>query len=185
MKNESFFTELYRLWIWIGPPMMVAGVVSLGFMIKSLIASVRNATLCSVPLVAKQELQFAEPGPVILNGAGPRLSSRFSGLTYVLTTSDGLPIEGSLVLFRTRTSGFSTASVSYKQFEIPRPGPYVLRIDGLGEPRENDSKHAIVFSRPHMAQSIAYILGIILSAGVFIVSLVFFALRLSGVEVDG
>jgi len=180
MKNESFFAELYRLWIWIGPFAMVAGIVGLGFMIKSLIVTVRKAQVCSLPLVVDQQVEFIEPGPVILNVEGPHFSTRFARLSYVLTTSDGLPIDGRLVLFRSRTSGFSTVSVSYKQYEIPRPGPYILRIEGLGQPRDDDSKHAIVFSRPHMAQSIAYILGIILSAGVFIVSLVFFALRMLG-----
>ncbi len=182
MKDDSFFAQLYRHWTWIGPPMMVAGLVALGFMIKSLIATVRKAKVCSLPLVEKQDVVFNEPGPVILNVEGPHFSSRFAGLSYVLTTSDGLPIEGSLVLFRSRTSGFSTVSVSYKQYEIPRPGPYFLRIEGLGRPRDDDPKHAIVFSRPHLPRTIAYILGIILSAGVFIVSLVFFGLRLSGVE---
>jgi len=182
MKDESFFAQLYRQWIWIGPLMMVAGLVGLGFMIKSLIATVRKAKVCSLPLVAEQQVEFAEPGPVILSVEGPHFSTRFARLSYVLTTSDGLPIDGSLVLFRSRTSGLSTVSVSYKQYEIPRPGPYILRIEGLGQPRDDDPKHAIVFSRPHLPLTIAYILGIILSGGVFIVSLVFFGLRLAGVE---
>lgn len=178
MEDQSFFSELYRQWIWIGPLMMVAGIVGLGFMIKNLIATVRKAKVCSLPLVAQQNVEFTEPGQVILNVEGPPFSKRFGRLSYALTTSDGLPIEGSLILFRSRTSGFSTVSVSYKQYEIPRSGPYILRIEGLGQPRPDDAKHAIVFSRPHMTQSIAHILGIILSAGVFIVSMVFFGLRL-------
>lgn len=178
MENQSFFSELYRQWIWIGPLLMVAGIVALGFLIKDLIATVRKAKVCSLPLVAQQHVEFTEPGPVILNLEGPHFSTRFAQPSYVLTTSDGLAIEGSLVLFRSRTSGFSTVSVSYKQYEIPGPGPYILRIEGLGQPRPDDAKHAIVFSRPHRAQSIACILGIILSGGVFIVSLVFFGLRL-------
>lgn len=182
MKDESFFAQLYRQWIWIGPLLMVAGLVGLGFMIKNLIATVRKAKVCSLPLVEKQEVEFTESGPVILNVEGPHFSTRFARLSYVLTTSDGLPIEGRLVLFRSRTSGFSTVSVSYKQYEIPRPGPYILRIEGLGQPRDDDSKHAIVFSRPHLPRTIAYILGILFSGGLFIVSLVFFGIRVAGVK---
>jgi len=182
MSNQAFFSELYRLWIWIGPPVMVAALVALGFVIKNLVTSVRAAVICSVPLTPTQAIEFREPGTVILNLDGPRLSRRFSGLTFVLNTSDGLPIEGRMILFRARTSGFSTASLSYKEFDIPRPGPYVLRIDGLGQPREDDSKHSIIFTRPHMAKTIAHILGIILAAGVFITSMVFLGLRLAGVE---
>jgi len=34
--------------------------------------------------------------------------------------------------------------------------------------------------RPHLAQSVGYVIGIVLSAQVFIASLVFFLLRLTG-----
>ena len=63
-------------------------------------------------------------------------------------------------------------------YEIPRPGRYVLRVERLGAAQERDTAHRLVFMRPHLAQSAAYIIGITLSAIVFIASLVFFVLRL-------
>lgn len=171
-------TELYNQWIWLGVPVMTAAAVALGLTIRSLIATVGKAKLCSVPLLERREVEFAEPGRGILNEEGPRFSSRFAGLAYVLAGQDGTTVEGRLVLFRARTSGFSRASVSVRQYEIPRPGRYILRVEGLGEPRAGDSEHAIVFSRPHMLRSVVHIVGLVLSAGAFITSLVFFLLRL-------
>lgn len=173
-------SETQSLWIWIGPPMMVVGIVALGFVIKSLIDTVKKAELCRVPLVERQEVVFPEAGLVILNEEGPRLTSRFSSLTYHLSAPDGSLILGQRILFRTRKSGFSTASVSISEYYIPRPGRYTFRIEPLGPPLVSDSEHAIVFTKPHTARMVAHILGLIASAAVFIVSLVFFALRLVG-----
>lgn len=65
------------------------------------------------------------------------------------------------------------------KYDIPRPGRYVLSMTGLGAPQERDVKHAVLFAKPHLAQSMAYVLGIVLASGVFVASLVFFLLRLT------
>ena len=65
-------------------------------------------------------------------------------------------------------------------YETPRPGRYVLRVQRLGAAQERDAAHRLVFMRPHLAQSVGYVIGIVLSAQVFIASLVFFLLRLTG-----
>jgi len=62
-------------------------------------------------------------------------------------------------------------------YDIPRPGRHVLRMTGLGAPQASDVHHANLFARPHLAQSMAYVLGIVLVSGVFIASLVFFLPR--------
>ena len=157
---------------------MPAAAIALGFLIRGLVLTVRKSKLCRLPLVERQEVEFTEPGPVILNEEGPRLSNRFAGLAYVLTGSDGQTLERHPVLFRARTSGISKASVSISQYDILNPGRYILRIEELGEPRAGDSEHAIIFSRPHMLRVVAHILGLILAAGAFITSLVFFLLGL-------
>jgi hypothetical protein len=111
---------------------------------------------------------------------GPRFSSRFAGLNYTLSTADGVPVEGRATLFRATTTGVSWARVELRVYEIPHPGRYVLRVQGSGAAQQGDANHRLVFTRPHLAPALAYVLGIILSLGLFIVCLVFFLLRLTG-----
>jgi hypothetical protein len=80
------------------------------------------------------------------------------------------------------TSGWSASSIQLKVFEIERPGLHVLRIKGLGGAQPGDAKHRIVFMRPHLARSVAYVAGIVFCAGLVIGSLLLFLWRLPGVR---
>jgi len=66
-------------------------------------------------------------------------------------------------------------------YEITHPGRYTLEIMGLGAEKPSDSKHRIVFTRPHLAQSMAYVNGIVFAAAINIGSIVLFLMRLAGV----
>ncbi len=66
-----------------------------------------------------------------------------------------------------------------KRYRIPRPGRYILRIKGLDPGITPDSEHQIVFMKPHLAKSVAYVIGIVLGGLVFVGSIVLFFLRLS------
>jgi hypothetical protein len=180
--TPSFFDTVYRNWNWLGIVFMALGLAGIVASIRGIVLTIRNARLFSVPLIPTQPIDFPEAGPVVLCMEGPRFSRRFSGLAYALTGSAGDPVPGHRSLFRARTTGISTARMELMGFELPRAGRYILAVGGLGAPRAEDSRHAIVFVRPHLAQTVAYILGIILAAWVFIPSLVFFILRLSGLD---
>jgi hypothetical protein len=132
----------------------------------------------SVPLLEHQVIEFPEAREVVLWGEGPRFTSRFAKLDFALKSEDGTPVEGHTIWIHSSSSGLSKAKIDLKRFQIPRPGRYRLEIQGLGEPRENNSEHQLVFMKPHRTKSIAYILGIILSAFIFIGSLVLFFLSL-------
>lgn len=54
----------------------------------------------------------------------------------------------------------------------------MLTMTGLGTPREGDARHAVVFMRPRLKQTVACVVGIVLVPATLIVSLVFFLLRL-------
>jgi hypothetical protein len=176
--TQSFFQSVYKYWIWIGAPLILISAVALGLVIASTVSMVRKAQLFRVPLVERQEVRFGEAERVVLSMEGPRFSTRFRNLAYELRADDGTRVEGRPVLFRARTTAVSTARMEILTYGIPRPGRYVLRIQGLGAVQAADARHAIVFGRPHLGRTVAHILGMILSAGVFIVSLVFFVLRL-------
>jgi len=178
--NQSFWQSLYRVWIWLGVPVMVIALTALGMAIAGVVGLVKRSTLLRVPLAERQEVRFAEAGRVVLIMEGPHLSSRFRRVDFELSGIDGDKIEGQRALFRARSSGISKARMELLKYDIPRPGRYILRMTGLGAPQANDVNHAILFARPHLAQSVGYVLGIILASGIFIVSLVFFLLRLLG-----
>jgi hypothetical protein len=180
--DESVFTVLYRHWIWIGPPLMVAAVLALVVLIQGTVAMVRSSVLLRVPLAEAQEVHFDHMGPVSLAIEGPQGSRRFAGVSFALTSLSGEPVAGRPVLFRMRTSGFSKARLELMRFDLPFSGGYRLHVKGLGEPREKDSAHAVVFTRPHTAETVAFILGIVLASAVLITSLVFLVMRLLGVR---
>jgi hypothetical protein len=176
--TASIFETFYRHWIWIGIPVLLLSLASLVCVIRGVIATVRSAHLCRVPLAGRQEVDFAAAGTVVLSTEGPRFSTRFARLEFGLQGVEGDAVPGRRVLFRARTSGISTVRTESRTFDLPRPGRYVLTTSGLGAPQANDSRHAVVFMRPHLLQSMVYVLGIVASAAVFIVSLVFWLLRL-------
>ena len=176
--NQSFWQSLYRIWIWLGVPVMVIALTALGILIVGVVGLVKRATLSRMPLAERQEVQFAEAGRVVLIMEGPHLSSRFRHINFELNGIDGDRVEGRTALFHARSSGFSKARMELVKYDIPRPGRYLLRMTGLGAPQANDVHHEILFARPHLGQSVAYVLGIILASGLFIASLVFFLMRL-------
>jgi hypothetical protein len=176
--GESAFVTIYRYWTWIGIPVMLMALAALVFLIWSVVATVKKAHLFKVSLSERQEVQFAAAEPVVLSIEGPRFTTRMAHVNFQLTGVNGDSIEGRRTWFRARTSGISTARMELLEYHIPRPGRYVLRMTGLGAAQEGDARHAVVFMRPHLMQTAVYVVGIVLTSMVFIVSLVFFALRL-------
>ena len=109
---------------------------------------------------------------------GPRLSKRFSELTFELVSPDGKSLSGRTAWLHARSSGMSTIKMELLTFTLQAPGQYILRVRNLGAGREEDRGLRIIFSKPHLPQTIGFILGIILSAGLMIGSIVLFILRL-------
>lgn len=163
--------------LWIAPPLMCLAVLLLVVSIRNVVRLVKDAKVLSVPLVEQQAVNFREAGKVVLCMEGPQFTTRFARLSYELSTDDGAPVEGRTAWFRARTSGVSWVRMELRSYEIPQPGRYVLRVQGLGEPQERDANHRLVFMRPHLYPSVGYIVGIILSFAVFVASLVFFCQR--------
>jgi hypothetical protein len=173
----TFLSYIYRNGLWIAPPLFVISAALLCFFILNVIRAVKQAHLFSVPLLEQQEIEFANEGRVVLCTQGPLLSTRFAKLDYELT-GDGVPIEGRTTWFHIKTSGFSWVRMEMKAYRLPRPGRYILHIKGLEPGSTPDSEHQIVFMRPHLARSIGYVIGIVLSGILFIGSIVLFFLRL-------
>jgi len=178
MNIHLLLSILYRNGLWIAVPLFVISAGLLGFFILSVIRLVDNSKILSVPLLAQQAVEFPAAGRVVLCMEGPLLTSRFAHLDYDLRPRDGMPLEGRTTWFHARTSSFSTVRMELKSYEITKPGSYVLQIRGLKPGSRADSEHRIVFMRPHLALSIGYVIGITLSAGLLIGSVVLFLMRL-------
>ena len=175
----TFLSFLYRNGLWISPPLFVASAAMLVFTILSVIRLGERKRLFSVPLQETQNIDFAEAGRVVLCIEGPLLSTRFGGLRYDLSTEEGVLITGYTRWFHAKSSSFSKVRMEMLGFSIPRPGRYVLSIHGLSGSQEADSKHQIVFMKPHMVQAIGHVLGILLAGLILIGSVVLLGLRLS------
>jgi hypothetical protein len=121
-------------------------------------------------------------GKVVLCIEGPLMSRRFAKLAYDITGPGGTPVEGRPVLFRAKTTGFTKATMDLRIYAITQPGRHVLQIQGLGEEQPSDAEHRMVFTRPHLARTMAYVLGIVFAAVFTIGSLVLFLLRLANVK---
>jgi len=180
----SFLSYIYRNGLWISAPLFIISVALLAYFILNVIRVVRQAHLLSVPLLEQQEIQFAEADRVVLCTQGPLLSFRFANLDYELTGDNGTPIEGRTTWFHSRTSGLSWVRMEVKSYRIPMPGRYVLRIKGLEPGSPTDSEHRIVFMKPHLARSIGYVIGIVLTGLLFIGSIILFFLRLLSKDVS-
>jgi hypothetical protein len=99
-------------------------------------------------------------------------------LTFVLETIDGVPVKGGTDWLRATSSGFSTVRMQLQTYHIPQPGRYVLRIGGLGAPQARDAEHAVVFTKPHLADVIGNVLGVIAATALVTGSIVLFVLSL-------
>jgi|MudIll2142460700_1097286.scaffolds.fasta_scaffold24527_2 hypothetical protein len=173
----SFLSFLYRNGLRVSIPVFLLSAVLLVFFISNVVRVVREAPLLSVPLLGEQEIEFAEAGPVVLCIQGPRASLRFANLNFELI-GKGAPLEGRRVWFRGRTSGISWVRMEDRSYTIPWTGRYVLQIKGLEPGNAVDSRHQIVFVRPHLGRSIGYVIGIVAASLLFIGSVVLFFLRL-------
>ncbi len=175
---ESSFATFSRYWIWAGIPATAVGLAFLILSIRGVVLTINKAHLFKVPVAEKQEIQFAEAGPVVLSIEGPRFSGRFAHITFELRGVNGDPVGGHPNLFHARTSGISTARMEMSTYDIPRPGSYLLSMTGSGVGQAGDPTDAVVFMKPHLGRSMAYVIGIVLASGVFIASLVLFLLSL-------
>ena len=177
-----YLSIIYKYGIWISIPLFIFSVTLLIMSIIGVVRTGRQAVLFSLPLTERQEIEFTEPGSVVLCMEGPILSRRFAKLEFQLTGPDGIAAKNRPVLFRARTTGFSKAKMELRVYEIAHQGHHLFQIHGLGGEKPLDSEHRMVFTRPNHIRTMAFVLGIIVGAIFTILSIVLFFLRLLKVE---
>ena len=159
-------------------PLFGIGVFLLWFFILNLVRLGNKNHILSVPLLAEQDVEFQEAGRVFLCVEGPLFTTRFGKLSYELTGSDGISMQGRRCWLRAQSTSLSRrVRMQLRSFDITHPGRYLLRIKGLASPQADDAEHRITFTKPHLPQTMAGILGIVLGGLLTIGSLVLFVLR--------
>jgi hypothetical protein len=174
--DASLLSAIWRNGKWLSLPSFVASVALLGYLIRNLLRVIKQSLILAVPLVERQEVEFTAAGRLVLCGEGPLFTSRFAGLAYALSDELGRPVEGRRAWFRAKTSGVKWVRMEMCYFKIPRPGRYLLTIEGLGAAKESDARHRIMFMRPHLGRSIASIIGLILVSFMLIGSILLYFL---------
>jgi len=174
----AFLSVIYKHGIWISIPAFIFFVILLIICITGVVRTGRQARLLSVPLVDRQEIEFIEVGRVVLCMEGPILSRRFAKLEYELTGPDGVSAKSRPVLFRASTTSLTKAKMELRVYEVTHLGRHIFQIRGLGGEKPSDAGHRMVFTRPNLARSMAYVIGIVFASIFTIGSIVLFFMRL-------
>jgi len=174
----AFLSVIYKHGIWISIPAFIFFVILLIICITGVVRTGRQARLLSVPLVDRQEIVFIEVGRVVLCMEGPILSRRFAKLKYELTGPDGVSAKSRPVLFRASTTSLTKAKMELRVYEVTHLGRHIFQIRGLGGEKPSDAEHRMVFTRPNLARSMAYVIGIVFASIFAISSTVLFFMRL-------
>jgi hypothetical protein len=159
---------------------VVLGAVVLFFSIARILALLRESEVARLPVAAQGNVTFNETGRFVLHIEQPRLNMALLHAEFALQEAvTGTPVPSSPVIFRTTTSGFSTASVSVRYFDIAHPGTYRLVITGI-DTSSDRSRVALIFTRPYAGSLVFLILCIIFGAACAIGGFVFTALLYTG-----
>jgi hypothetical protein len=159
---------------------MLLGMVLLYFSITRMVRLLRDSEVARVHAAAEAAVRFDAPGTYVLHVEQPRFSLTMWSAKFALRdAASGADVRSSPVIFRTTRSGFSTASVSVRYFEIERAGEYRLLITGI-DPASDVSAVRLIFTRPYAVPLFLLIFGTVLGGICLIGGLVFTALQYSG-----
>ncbi len=177
MAEWSFF---FQRGIWIGSVLIWVSLITLGLLIFNVVKLVRKSTILRVPVAALQEVQFPDAGRVVLSMEGPRFTKEFAGLKIELHTDYGAAVKGRPVLLRTVSSGVRNVRMELCVFDVPHPGRYVLRAEGLRASLEEVPDHRFLLARPHLFQVVGYVVGMIMTGALLILGILLIVWRASG-----
>ena len=149
-------------WLLLTVPLFFISGGLLVVTVRSLLRTVRDAVVASVPLEPTQPVDLQEEGEYDLYVEGRPGTMDFAGLDFLLRDPSGALVPMARVLFRTRVSGLSRMRLQVRSFTAGRPGRYTLEVRGGRTERPHDSEDRIVFSRPVRGGMILHILALVL-----------------------
>ncbi len=159
---------------------LLAGIILLWKLIARLLLMLKESVEIAVPVAQRQEIEFRTPGEKCLHVEGPLFTTAFAGLSFTLqdkATGQNVPLR--MVLFRSSVKGFTKVRLLLHRCAINHAGCFDLAIAGMKEGRDY-SDCRIIFTKPYVAKSMLFVLGLIFAGGLIICGLVFGSLALTG-----
>jgi hypothetical protein len=110
-------------WLMLTIGATVLGAVLLAFAITRLTGLLRESVVARLPAVARQSVNFEQPGTFILYVEHPRFKTALSRAGFSLRDAAGAhDVRSWPIVLRTTTSGFATVRISVRGFAGERPG---------------------------------------------------------------
>ena len=125
------------------------GIAVLFFSITRILLLLRESEVARLPAVSEADVTFNHAGSYVLHVEHPRFNMALLHADFVLhDATTGSDVRSSPMILRTTTSGFSTVSLSIRQFEVGHPGVYRLLVTGI-DPSSDLSRVELIFTRPY------------------------------------
>ena len=136
------------------------------WVVARLLRSNHKQIVAGGPLTAEQEFTLRDPGPLLLIIEVPRFGSNFRQFEFeVVEKASGQVTKLSYDFVRAQGAvyGVSTMRVPLGRITVKRPGPYLVRIAGLGNAADC-SRSRIMLSHPYLGRMALQIMGIVICA---------------------
>jgi hypothetical protein len=162
-------------WLFISIPALLVALGVLVFSVRGLLGFLRGKTVTTVTLRTQSTIAIPSAGTHDLSVSGRLGTTDFAGVDFQMHDESGNAVPMRPVLMRvsgTSMSGRSTLQL--RKFDAPRTGNYVLTVTGIRE--GSDPGNTIVIGRPAGFALVGWILAIVLSAALLILSIVASAL---------
>jgi hypothetical protein len=147
-----------RLWLLLTVPVLLIGLWLLVRAIISLVRTVRQSSVLTVPLAPSQPIRFREAGPLDLYLEGKR-GANLSGLDFQLRDETGRLVPLDSLVLRTTVSGVSRVRIKVGSLILPYEGTFILEIAGLRPGM--DPENRVVVGRPIGGLIAAHVAGFV------------------------
>jgi hypothetical protein len=170
--------------LWLSLPAAVFGFCALFTVIIKLAGLSGKARVCSVALAPATEVEITTTDELNLCLEVPAMTFMAgNGLQYeLLKADDNQPVA----LHNTIATLFGRKAVTtmlfpVRVFRVVETGKYMLKVSGFN-PQTDYSRYALIIERPLNGKIVLHVLGIALTAGVFIAGLIFTIMALETIK---
>lgn len=162
-------------WLLISLPMLLIALGVLAFSIRGLLRLLRGRTVTSVTLGTQSTISIPSAGPYDLSVSGRLGTTDFAGVDFQMYDESGSAVPLRPVVMRVSSTSMSgRTTLQLRTFDAPRSGNYALTVTGIRA--GSDPGNTIVIGRPAGGPLVGWILAIVFSGVLLILSIVASAL---------
>jgi hypothetical protein len=169
---------LSRWWLLLTAPACLIGIGMIVASVLFLLRTIRVPEFARLPLVAEQDVELRDPGPLTFVIDKPRFSNVLASafkpfaLAVRLENATGRVVTADKGLMPMSVQGISRTSVDVASLASIEPGRYRLRVDGLAPDVQNTDSFLVIARPVEKWKMVAAILAIIVSAALAIGGLI-------------